>query len=59
MDSSLTYSVMKTLREERKETGNGDRPDIDTGSLFSQGQIQVGTHSGSVGIPGSSLTVLR
>lgn len=38
INNSLTYGVgFKTLREERKETGDGDGLDIDTGSLFSQG----------------------
>ena len=44
------------MREERKETGDGDRPNISADSLFSQGHIQAGTHSGSVGIPGSLLS---
>ena len=46
------------LREEKKGTENGNGSDMSTDSPFSQGQIQVGTHSGSVGTSSSLLTVL-
>ena len=50
MDSSLTYSVRNQDVAWRKGRNRRQRQlNINTGNLFSQGQVQVGTHSGLVG----------
>ena len=55
---SLQCNESRRCVKKRKETGDGDGLNIGTNSPSSQGHVRVGTHSDSVGTPGSLLTVL-